>query len=128
MSDGEVSLRTPFVVQNFSNIDNFIMTIFPDLESYLKEQLERGIQKPALASVVYSKLKDNFKLFIVRNYSKEIDEYLSKEASHLNKETMKDVLLSTITVTLNVTDEKGNKLSDLDWLNSLRNIVQNFKL
>jgi hypothetical protein len=41
---------------------------------------------------------------------------------------MKDVLLSTITVTLNVTDEKGNKLSDLDWLNSLRNIVQNFKL
>jgi hypothetical protein len=128
MSDGEVSLRTPFVVQNFSNIDNFIMTIFPDLESYLKEQLERGIQKPALVSIVYSKLKDNFKLFIVRNYSKEIDEYLSKEASHLNKETMKDVLLSTITVTLNVTDEKGNKLSDLDWLNSLRNIVQNFKL
>lgn len=128
MSDGEVSLRTPFVVQNFSNIDNFIMTIFPDLESYLKEQLERGIQKPALASIVYSKLKDNFKLFIVRNYSKEIDEYLSKEASHLNKETMKDVLLSTITVTLNVTDEKGNKLSDLDWLNSLRNIVQNLKL
>ena len=114
MSDGEVSLRTPFVVQNFSNIDNFIMTIIPDLESYLKEQLERGIQKPALASIVYSKLKDNFKLFIVHNYSKEIDEYLSKEASHLNKETMKDVLLSTITVTLNVTDEKGNKLSDLD--------------
>jgi hypothetical protein len=79
MSDGEVSLRTPFVVQNFSNIDNFIMTIFPDLESYLKEQLERGIQKPALVSIVYSKLKDNFKLFIVRNYSKEIDNILARK-------------------------------------------------
>jgi len=128
MSDGEVSLRTPFVIQNFSNIDNFIMTIFPDLESYLKEQLERGIQKPALASIAYSNLKDNFKLFIVRNYSKEIDEYLSKEASHLNKENMNDVLLSTITVTLNVTDRDDNKLSDLDYLNSFRNIVQNLKL
>lgn len=128
MSDGEVSLRTPFVIQNFSNIDNFIMTIFPDLESYLKEQLERGIQKPALASIAYSNLKDNFKLFIVRNYSKEIDEYLSKEASHLNKENMNDVLLSTITVTLNVTDKDDNKLSDLDYLNSFRNIVQNLKL
>jgi hypothetical protein len=44
MSRGKVSLRTPFVVQTFSSIDNFIMTIFPDLESYLKEQIEEGFK------------------------------------------------------------------------------------
>lgn len=123
MSSGEVSLRTPFVTQNFPSIDNFILTIFPDLESYLKEELGVGVQKSALASIAYSKLKDNFKFFIVRNFSKEIEEYLIKETDHLNKEAMKDVLLSTISITLNVTDEDDNKLIDNDYLNALRNII-----
>jgi hypothetical protein len=123
MSDGEVSLRTPFVVQNFTSIDNFIINIFPDLESYLKEQIELGIQKSALINIAYSKIKDSFKFFIVRNYSKEIDDYLRKETDHLNKEAMKAVLLSTISITLNVTDERGDKLMDSDYLYALRDII-----
>lgn len=127
MSGGEVSLRTPFEIQTFSSIDNFIMTVFPDLESYLKEQLVGGIQKSALVSVAYSKLKDSFKLFIERNYSNEIDDYLSKETGHLDKEAMKNALLSTVSITLNVIDEKGNKLIDSNYLNALRNIIDNIK-
>ncbi|WP_161486407.1 hypothetical protein [Candidatus Nitrosocosmicus hydrocola] len=45
------------------------------------------------------------------------------EAGHMEKEAMKDVLLSTISVTLNVIDETGNKLIDSDYLNAIRNIV-----
>jgi len=33
--NGEIILKTPFVVQKFDNIDTFILTIFPDLISYL---------------------------------------------------------------------------------------------
>jgi hypothetical protein len=128
MSRGKVSLHTPFVVQNFSNIDNFIMTIFPDLESYVKEQVAKGIQKSAMMNIVYYKLKDNFKLFIVRNYSKELDEYLNKETDNLDKEAMKVVLLSTISINLNVTDKKGDKLMDSDYLNALRGIIHGLKV
>lgn len=127
MSDGEVSLRTPFVVQNFTSIDNFIINIFPDLESYLKEQIEVGIQKSALINIAYSKIKDSFKFFIVRNYSKEIDDYLGREAGHADKEVMKEVFLSTVSITLNVTDETGNKLMDSDYLNALRNIINKIR-
>ena len=100
------------------------MTVFPDLESYIKEQIVKGTQKPAMISIAYSKLKDNFKLFIVRNYSKEIDECLSKETDNLNKEAMKSVMLSTISINLNVTDKKGDKLMDSDYLNALKDIIQ----
>lgn len=56
MTDGKVILKTPFVIQNFTCIDNFIMTVFPDLESYLKEHLAVGIQTSSLVSIAYSKL------------------------------------------------------------------------
>jgi hypothetical protein len=128
MSRGKVSLKTPFVEQNFSSIDNFIMTIFPDLESYIKEQIAKGIQKSVMMNIVYSKLKDNFKFFIIRNYSKELDEYLDKETDNFNKEAMKNVLLSTISINLNVTDKKGDKLMDSDYLNTLRGIIQGLKV
>jgi hypothetical protein len=124
---GEIVLKTPFIIQKFSNIDTFIMTVFPDLESYLKEQIVRGIGKSSLDSIAYSQLQSNFKLFIVRNYSKELDDYLNKEAAHANKEVMKDVLLSTISITLNVNDANGNKLNENDYLVSLINIIKNLK-
>lgn len=124
---GEIVLKTPFIIQKFSNIDTFIMTVFPDLESYLKEQIVRGIGKSSLDSIAYSQLQSNFKLFIVRNYSKELDDYVNKEAAHANKEVMKDVLLSTISITLNVNDANGNKLNENDYLISLINIIKNLK-
>jgi hypothetical protein len=55
--------------------------------------------------------------------SKEIGDYLRKETDHLNKEAMKAVLLSTISITLNVTDERGDKLMDSDYLYALRDII-----
>ena len=124
---GEIVLKTPFIIQKFSNIDTFIMTVFPDLESYLKEQIVRGIGKSSLDGIAYSQLQSNFKLFIVRNYSKELDDYLNKEAAHANKEVMKDVLLSTISITFNVNDANGNKLNENDYLISLINIIKNLK-
>lgn len=124
--NAEIILKTPFVIQKFDNIDTFIMAVFPDLESYLKEQIVRGIDKSSLDSIAYSQLQSNFKLFIVRNYSKQLDEYLNKEASHADKEVMKEVLLSTISMTLNVTDTDGHKLSENDYLNPLINIIKKF--
>jgi len=40
---------------------------------------------------------------------------------------MKDVLLSTISITLNVTGTDGHKLNQDDHLISIRNIITNFK-
>jgi len=119
----EIIVKTPFVIQNYTNIESFITTIFPDLESYLKEQIRQGIQESNLNNIAYSQLQSNFVLFIVRNYSKEIDDYLGREASHANKEVMKQVLLSTISITLNVTDGDGNKLVESNFLNALKNII-----
>ncbi len=74
----EVSLKTPFEIQRFTNIENFIMVVFPELESHLKEQMKQGIQKSNLNGIAYSQLQNNFKLYIVRNYSKDIDDYLNR--------------------------------------------------
>ncbi len=54
--NGEIILKTPFVIQKFNNIDTFIMTVFPDLESYLKEQIGREIERSSLDSIAYSQL------------------------------------------------------------------------
>lgn len=124
----EVSLKTPFMIQKFDSIDDFIKTIFPDIESYMKKQLLSNIQRSNLDTIVYSELERNLKLFIVRNYSKDLDEYIDVEARHASKEAMKDVLLSTISITLNVRDESSRKLSENDYLFSLRKIINNTKL
>jgi hypothetical protein len=50
-----------------------------------------------------------------------------KEASHADKEVMKEVLLSTISITLNVTDNDGHKLNENDYLISLGNMIKRFK-
>lgn len=123
MSKDLIILKTPFVIQDFTSIDNFISTVFPNLESFLKEQLLEGIQESALIDIAYSGLKESFKLYIVRNYSKDIDAYLNKEAKHADPDAFKDVLLSTVSITLNIIDETGNKLMDSDYLNAIRNIV-----
>lgn len=126
MSDGKVSLKTPFMIENFNNINNFIMTIFPDIESYIKEQIAQGIHKSDLDNLVYYKLKTKFKLYIVRHYSKELDAYLDEQVDHVNREAIKDVLLSTISTTLNVSDARGHKLNENDYLISLKNIIEKF--
>ncbi len=123
-----IILKTPFIIQKFNNIDTFIFTIFPDLKSYLQKQISKGIQKSDLESQVYSELEKHFKLFIVRIYSKNLDEYVDKEARHASKETMKDVLLSTISITLNISDVNGRKLNENDYLISFRNVIKNTKL
>ena len=120
----EIILKTPFVIQKFDNIDTFILTIFPDLRSYLQKQISNGIPKSDLESQVYSELEKQFTLFIVRNYSKNLDEYVDNEAKHADKEVMKEVLLSTISITLNVTNNDVHKLNKNDYLISLRNIIK----
>ena len=125
---GTITLRTPFKIQNFESIEGFIIAIFPDLESYLQKQLSLGIQKADLANLVYPELERNLELYIVRHYSKELDDFLSKEASHTNKEAMKDILLSTISITLSVRDTNNNKLSEDDYLVSLRNTINKIDL
>jgi hypothetical protein len=122
----EIILKTPFVVLKFRNIDIFILTIFPDLESYIQKQISKGIQKSELESTVYLELEKQFKLFIVEYYSKDLGVYIEKEAIHADKEVMKEVLLSTISITLNVNDSNGHKLTESDYLLSLRNMIENF--
>jgi hypothetical protein len=124
MNGDEIILKTPFVLQKFDSIDDFIMTIFPDLKSYVQKQISKGIQNSDLESQAYSELDKHLTLFIVRNYSKNLDEYIEKEAKHADKEVMKEVLLSTISITLNVTDLDGHKLNKNDYLISLVNIVK----
>jgi len=75
---------------------------------------------------VYSELEKHFTLFIVRNYSKDLDEYIDKEAKHADNEVMKEVLLSTISITLNVTSADGHKLNENDLIISLINTIKKF--
>ena len=86
----------------------------------------KGTLKSEVESKVYLELEKQFKLFIVRNYSKALDEYINREAKHAEKEVIKDVLLSTLSITLNVSDFSGHKLTENDYLISLRNMIKNF--
>ena len=86
----------------------------------------KGTLKSEVESKVYLELEKQFKLFIVRNYSKALDEYINREAKHAEKEVIKDVLLSTLSITLNVNDSSGHKLTETDYLLSLRNMIKNF--
>lgn len=124
--NGEVVLKTPFVIQKFNNIDTFILTLLPDLKSHIQKQISKGIQNSDLESQVYSELEKHFTLFIVQNYSQNLDEYIDREAKHADKEVMKDILLSTISITLNVNEANGNKLNKNDYLISLKNIIKKF--
>lgn len=126
--NGEVSLKTPFVIQKFDSIDDFIMTIFPDLESYLKKAQSSSIPRSDLDTIAYSELAKRLKMFIIQSYSDSLDEYLEREAKHANREAMKDVLLSTISTTLSVRDANNNQLSADDYLISLRNTINKIDL
>ncbi len=55
---GEFSLKTPFVIQKFDGIDDFIMTIFPDIKSYLKKALSSNIHRSDLDTIAYSELTE----------------------------------------------------------------------
>src|SRR5690348_12308139 len=123
----EIILRIPFAIRKFKNIDTFVLTIFPDLKSYIQEQIQKGIQKSALEAKVYFELGKRFKLFVLRNYSGALDEYINRESKHADKEVMKEVLLSTISVTLNLYSIDGHKLTNNDYLVSLRNIINEFE-
>ena len=94
----------------------------------MQKQLSQEIQKSDLDTLAYSELERNLKLFIFRNYSKDLDEYIDRETRHASKEAMKDVLLSAISITLNISDVNGRKLDEKDYLISLRNIIKNTKL
>lgn len=122
--DSSVTLRTPFVIQKFESIEDFIMTIFPDIESYMKKALSSSdIHRSDLDTIAYSELESRFKIFIIQNYSDKLNRYLSNEAKHASMETMKDVLLSTISITLNVTNADGHKINENDYLILLRNTI-----
>jgi hypothetical protein len=59
--DNSVTLRTPFIIQKFASIEDFIMTIFPEIESYLKKALSSSnIQRPDLDTIAYSELERKF--------------------------------------------------------------------
>ena len=116
------------MIQKFDSIDDFIKTIFPDLDSYLKKALSSNIQRPDLDKIAYSELERKFKVFIVQNYSDNLNEYLIKEAKNASREVMKDVLLSTISTTLSVRDANNNQLDADNYLISLRNTINKIAL
>ena len=64
------------------------------------------------------------------NTTPTFDENLipSITAKHTNPETMKEVLLSTISTTLSVRNANDNQLSADDYLISLRNIINKIDL
>ena len=127
--DRSITLSTPFKMHRFESIEDFIMTIFSDIESCLKKALlSSNVHSPDLDTIAYSELEKRFKILIIQNYSDELNEYLSNEAKHANKEVMKDVLLSTISTTLGVRDANDNQLSADDYLISLRNTINKIEL
>lgn len=79
-----------------------------------------------LRSKAYFELENQFRLFIVKNYSNALDKYMDREATHADKEVMREVLLSTISITLNVNDINGHRLTANDYLLSLRDMIVKF--
>ncbi len=116
------------MIQNFDSVDDFIITIFPDIETYMGKQLLSNIQWPDLVTITYSEFERRFKMFIVQNHSAELNEYLNKETKHANKETMKQILLSTISITLNVRNVENYQLKKSDYLVSIGNIIKKIGL
>ena len=46
------------MIQKFDSIDDVIMTIFPDIESYLKKPLSSNINRSDLDIIAYSELAE----------------------------------------------------------------------
>jgi len=124
----EIILKTPFVIRQFENINMFILTIFPGLKSYILDQGLYQIKNSHLESKLIHELERQFKLFIVQNYSKEVNEFINKQAKHADNEMMKQVIVSTISITLNLFDTDGHRLTYSDYLIPLRNIINKFDL
>lgn len=123
ITNNQINLKTLFIEIEFNSLDDFIITIFPDIEIYIKKQISLGISRSDLDAAAHYELERKFKIFMVRNYSKELNEYLNRDAKHASKEVIKDLMLSTLSITLNVTDLNGHKLNEIDYLNSFRNII-----
>ena len=101
---------------------------FSDIESFLLDKSPLNLCRSELEAMIYLELEKRFKIFIIRNYSDLLDKYLRKEAEHADKESMKELLLSTISITFNVVDADNHKLNESDYFVSFRNIINEIRI
>lgn len=64
-----------------------------------------------------------FKIFVIQNYSEILGRYLQEEGKHASKVSMKELLLSTISITLSVVDANNHKWSKNDYFTTFRNTI-----
>ncbi len=118
-------MRTFFVTKEFENLESFIETVFPDFHQNLQLGLEMKNENVAMA--MYEQLEHQFRKFIVENYDTIIEEYVKKETESLDIEKMKELIISTITITFSVKD-KNNDCIDMDrYLDTIQILIDKFK-
>lgn len=77
--------------------------------------------------MAFHELEGRFKLFIVKKYSDRLDRYLREEAKHADKEAMKELMLSTISITLNIVDVDNQKLNKNDYFIFFRELINKIR-
>lgn len=77
--------------------------------------------------MAYHELEGLFKLFIVKKHSDRLDRYLRDKAKHADKEAMKELVLSTISITLNIVYEDNQKLNKNDYFIFFRELINKIR-
>jgi hypothetical protein len=68
-------------------------------------------------------LEYSFRRFLIRNYDKKIEEYIQKETEHVDVDKMFQLILSQITITFSVIDEKNDRISKERYMEAIHNLV-----
>ncbi len=65
---------------------------------------------------------------MVKNYDNELNNYLKRQTKFASIETMKNLLLSTISITFNITDANDDRLNQIDYLEYIDKIIKKLEL
>ena len=115
-----------FVTKTFENICNFIKTVFPECNQRI--HLELKLNNNNIEETVHRELEDSFRMFIMLNYDKKIEDYIQKETEHVDMDKMFQLILSQITITFSIIDENNNRISKERYLEVIHDLVDEHRL
>jgi hypothetical protein len=118
-------LKTFFVTKEFENLESFIETVFPEFYQNLLLGIE--MKNENLAMAMYEQLEHQFRKFIVENYDTTIEEYVKKETEFSDIEKMKDLIISTITITFCVKDKNNDCIDMGRYLDTIQILIDKLK-
>jgi hypothetical protein len=113
------------VTKEFENLESFIETVFPDF--YQNLQLGLKMKTENLSMSLYEQLEHQFRKFIVENYDSKIEDYVKKETEFSDIGKMKELIISTLSITFSVKDKNDDCIVMDRYLDTIQILIDKFK-